>query len=421
MEGTFKRDLQYAKFSAYGFLKNLRFFEPFLILFFLQRGVSYLEIGTLYAIREICVNVLEIPTGVIADAAGRRRTMVLSFLGYLVSFVLFYFSHTFGLFVVAMFLFAFGDAFRTGTHKAMIMAYLRIKGWTELKTDYYGHTRSWSQVGSAVSSLIAAAIVFYSGNYSTVFLFSTIPYVADLLLMLTYPKELDGTTRAVSLAELWQRMLEIGRETITAARNPQALRVLINASMFTGFYKGAKDFLQPLVRTLALSLPILVTLDSEKRSAVSIGVIYSLLYIGTSFAARFSNRTADRLGGLTRSMNLELAAGIIAGVLVGVFYALGYPIVAVLIFILIYIIQNLRQPVAVSFISNSVSDDIQATVLSVQSQVQSLFAAVIAFLIGALADLFGGSIGMGIGAVSLLVLLSVPLYLVKGNAETRSA
>ena len=51
-------DIQYARFSAYGFLKNLQFFEPFLILHLLAIGVSYLEIGTLYAVREITINVL---------------------------------------------------------------------------------------------------------------------------------------------------------------------------------------------------------------------------------------------------------------------------------------------------------------------------------------------------------------------------
>ena len=49
--GDISRNRQFRKFQAYGFLKNLRFFDPFLMLFFLEKGLSYLEIGTLYAIR----------------------------------------------------------------------------------------------------------------------------------------------------------------------------------------------------------------------------------------------------------------------------------------------------------------------------------------------------------------------------------
>ena len=73
MRPGFKKDLQFYKFSLYGFLKNLRFFEPFLYLFFLEKGLNFLQIGTLITIREITRNVLEIPAGVLADSFGRRR------------------------------------------------------------------------------------------------------------------------------------------------------------------------------------------------------------------------------------------------------------------------------------------------------------------------------------------------------------
>jgi len=84
------RDLQYWKFRTYGFLKNLRFFDPFLILFLREAGLSFLAIGTLISIREIATNILEIPTGVLADAFGRRKAMLFGFSAYLLSFIVFY-------------------------------------------------------------------------------------------------------------------------------------------------------------------------------------------------------------------------------------------------------------------------------------------------------------------------------------------
>ncbi len=53
---TFIKDRQYYKFCFYGFLKNLRFFEAFLLLFFLESGLTFLQIGWLYAVREISRN-----------------------------------------------------------------------------------------------------------------------------------------------------------------------------------------------------------------------------------------------------------------------------------------------------------------------------------------------------------------------------
>ncbi|MFQ5651939.1 MAG: hypothetical protein ACE5IY_18545 [bacterium] len=54
-------------FSLYGFLKNQKYFEPFLILAFLEKGLSFTLIGMLIGFRGICINLLEIPSG----ATGR--------------------------------------------------------------------------------------------------------------------------------------------------------------------------------------------------------------------------------------------------------------------------------------------------------------------------------------------------------------
>jgi hypothetical protein len=413
------RDLQYAKFSAYGFLKNLRFFEPFLILFFLEKGLSYLQVGALYAIREISINILEIPTGVLADGLGRRRTMVFSFLAYIASFALFFLGVGMRLFVPAMLLFALGDAFRTGTHKAMIMDYLRGRGWSDMKSDYYGHTRAWSQVGAAVSAVIAAGIVFYSGTYARVFLFSAIPYVLDLLLMLTYPKALDGPIGEMSARDVLGAFRRVLRSMVAAFRKPKLLQTITNASLYGGFYKGTKDYLQPLVSALALSAPILLGLGQEQRSAVFVGVIYSLLYLLTSLASRNAAKLASRFEDPARAMDVELALGLAAGVAIGALHFVGFSLGAVVLFFGVYGLQNFRRPLSVAVVSDSVDNDIQATALSVESQLQSLFAAAIAFLIGLVADLAGGRIGLGLLAVSAVLLSLMPFFAVSFRRQPR--
>ena len=175
------RDRMFYKFSLYGFLKNLQFFDPFILLIFRSYGLSFLQIGLLYSIRDVAANILEIPTGIIADSFGRRRAMVSAFVAYIGSFIMFYFLKDFLFLALAMVLFAFGQAFRTGTHKALILEYLKIQGISDLKVAYYGLTRSASQFGSAINALIAAGLVFYTGSYRVMFLASTVPYLLDLL------------------------------------------------------------------------------------------------------------------------------------------------------------------------------------------------------------------------------------------------
>ena len=115
---------------------------------------------------------MKYPSGLVADAWGSRRTLAGSFIFYIVSFTVFYLAKGYPWLMAAILLFSLGEAFRSGTHKAMIFEYLRIHGWEERKVKYYGRTRSASQNGSAVSSVIAALL--FCGLENTV-LFSCFP------------------------------------------------------------------------------------------------------------------------------------------------------------------------------------------------------------------------------------------------------
>ncbi|UCF10661.1 MAG: MFS transporter, partial [Candidatus Bipolaricaulota bacterium] len=128
----------FLRFRLYGFLKNLRFFDPFLILFFREAGLSFLTIGALYSVREISCNVLEIPTGVIADALGRRRALLAAFASYALSFALLFAFRDVVPFAVAMAFYGAGEALRSGTHKAIILEHLRQRGIEDRKVTYYG-------------------------------------------------------------------------------------------------------------------------------------------------------------------------------------------------------------------------------------------------------------------------------------------
>ncbi len=404
MAERFTRDLQYYKFCLYGFLKNLRFFEPFLLLFFLEKGLNYFEIGVLYAIKEISTNVLEIPTGVASDAVGRRRTMIFSFVSYIISFAVFYFAMGLWAFIGAMVLFSFGEAFRTGTHKAMIFQYLKMNDWTDQKVHYYGHTRSWSQIGSAVSAAIAMGLVFFRGRYASIFLFTMIPYSLDLLLMLTYPKELDGTRKAVSRGEILRVFGSVVKDFVYSFRNLTLLKSILNLALYSGYYKAAKDYLQPLLKSLAVSLPILLTTADKQRTAVIVGVTYTLLYAVTSIAARSSGRFTERFSSLERPLNVTLFVGLGLGIASGVLYHFGLTIGAVVLYIGIYLIENLRKPVGIAYVSDQMRSDILATALSAESQVETIVTALVALVLGLLADKIG--VAPALAVVSLFVVLA---------------
>ena len=408
------------KFRLYGFLKNLRFFDPFLILFLREMGLSFLEIGVLYSIREICTNLFEIPTGVLADAFGRRKAMLVSFTAYLASFALFYALPQFWAYAIAMILFALGETFRSGTHKAMILEHLRLHGMESQKVAYYGRTRAASQFGSAIAALIAGALVFYSGGFRIVFLASMVPYVLGLILFLTYPQALDGVRTRPSGA--W-RVRVLGhlrgtlRDFLGTLRQPALIRGLFTSAGFDAVFKSTKDYLQPILQAQALALPILIGLAAGQRVALVVGVLYFAIYVGTSFASSRAGHVECRVRSLPVAVDMTYILGLILLAGAGAAAWGGLSAIAIAAFLLLFAVQNLRRPMLVGYLSDLLSHRTMATGLSVESQLRTLLMAGFAPLLGFLADRF--SVGVAVLALAAGGLILFPLIRIRPARQLR--
>lgn len=406
-----KKDHQFYRFSLYGFLKNLRFFDPFIILIFREGGLSFLQIGLLYSIRDLATNVLEIPSGVYADAFGRRRSMVIAFLTYIGSFVVFYFGQNFYMYALAMVLFACGEAFRSGTHKALILEYLKINHILDYKVAYYGRTRAASQLGSAVNSLIAAALVFYTGSYRYMFIASTVPYVLDLFNLATYPKELDGELVQFQKGDVSMQMKATLKAFFAIFRDRGAMRAIFNSASFTAFFKATKDYLQPILKAFAISLPILMVLNDTKRAAMIVGLVYFVIYLLTSYASRSSDQFSQQFKNLTTAVNLTFFVGAGFLAIAGMASWFNLAMLSILVFLGLYLVQNLRKPMNVAFISDQIPHRVMASGLSVESQFTTVLMAVFSPILGLLADNF--SVGTALATFGIGMLLLAPFVNVK--------
>ncbi|MGC9521211.1 MAG: MFS transporter [Anaerolineae bacterium] len=412
MPKEMKGDKLLFRFSLYGFLKNLRFFEPFLVLFFRDAGLSFLQIGVLYAVRDIGTNFLEIPAGVVADASGRRRSMVISFSAYIVSFVIFYFLPGYATYAVAMAIFGMGEAFRTGTHKALILEHLRLRDIEHLKVEYYGRTRAASQLGSALNAVLAALLVFATGNYRYIFLASIVPYVLDLVNLATYPKRLDGELAELRLSAMPRQFVATTRTFLNIFRSPGALRAILNSSGFDAFFKATKDYLQPILETFALGLPIFVAMQDDRRSSLVIGLVYFVIFLMSSYASRESGKIGARFGDVGRAINRTFFIGAGFLLIAGLASWQNLSILSIIVFLGLYLLHNVRKPLNVAFISDQIENEVMASGLSVESQLVTLLMAVIAPVLGALAD----AIGVG-GALAVLGLVMTVIALLVRVSE----
>ena len=401
-------------FSLYGFLKNQRYYENFLYLAFLDKGLSYFEIGILIGFREVCTNLFEIPSGAIADLYGRRRSMIFSFFAYIASFVIFAVSKSLFPLFAAMFFYGLGDAFRSGTHKAMIFDWLRLQGRSDEKTKIYGFTRSWSQMGSAVSVLIAGALVFYSGNFVDIFWFSIIPYAMNIVNFFGYPAQLDGDRQSEFSVKAVARML--GSALKQSVQFPPLRRLVFEGMGFEGMYKASKDYLQPILKQTVIALPLLLALDESKRTALLVAAVYFVLYFLSSFASRNSHQVSNWRGGDEGAARfmwwVDLA---LFALLIPALWFSWYPTIIVL-FVGLAILQNFWRPGLISRFNAQSTPEMSATILSIEAQSKSLATIILAPLLGLLVDSVGNFSPVGIVGTCIAVAI---LIAYRGELEAR--
>jgi MFS family permease len=376
-----KHRLQIFKFGLYGLLKNLKFFEPFFILFFLEASLSLFLIGVLYSIREIVIYIFEIPSGVIADRFGKKFELFICFAFYILSFIIFFISQTFIMFVLGMVLFGLGEAFRSGTHKAMIMSYIDYHQLKESKTKIYGLTRSYSLIGSMISSLLAVVFVLYLPHIRYLFALSTIPYVIDLLLVMSYPKYLNEKRDETFH---FKSFLKDNYNGIKYAfSNKKVRHAIFNASSYQAAFKVIKDYIQPIIIGLSLSFSLLIAFNDDEQSKIFIGVVYAIIFLLSSFASKYAYQL-KKLGDSKKIIRfMWLISGLSILLLVLWIHSLW---MIMLVFTMLYMMMNVRRPIMVEVIGDETDAKHRATVLSIESQSTSILIAIIAPLVGLLAD-----------------------------------
>jgi MFS family permease len=414
------RNIQYYKFSAYGFLKNLRLFDVFFLLFLTETGITYLQIGFLYSIRQIVINLFEVPSGIFADSFGRKRSMLISLTCYLISFIIFYLSVSYYYLVIAMILFGLGEAFRSGTHKAIILNYLEKNDLLSIKTRYYGGTRAWSQFGSAISSLLAMIVLLVNQNYRNLFILTAIPYILNLINIASYPKSLENKSVAMNhqvvVRNTWKMILDNLKEFVNFFKRSTNLKALFNAAAYIAIFKTIKDYIQPILQTIAISIPLFLHHTTEQRTAVIVGISFFIIFMLTSTASRNAWRIEKYTTNLPKSINIVYLIGIGSIGISGFFLWFDLPIIAALVFIFIYLAQNIRRPLMISYLSEIISSKIMASGLSTESQLQTILIVIYAPIFGWLVDIVGLSGGLIVTSIIFLSLL--PFLLISHSIKS---
>lgn len=378
---------QITKFYLTSFLKNQTYFTPVLVIFMQAMALSLQEVFWVFTIGSIASFILELPTGVIADLMGKKKTVVFSKILIFCSFIVFGFAADFWWFVLAQVIFEMGQSFRSGTETAFVYDYLRQAKGVPTYTRVKGGQKFWARLSEAGATAVGGLIAVQFG-YSWVFFLAAIPAFFNILLAVSWEPIRESEKRTITLKESFRH---VKASVCQVCEKRILMRMTLNIMLFTAALATVDKFLQPYMGRAGIPVAYF-------------GFIYAAALIITSLAVKYSYLLEDRFG-KARTINwLSLLAAVPVAV-VGFRFVSIY---GVILLFLVVIIENFRSPVANAAFHDHVVSRQRATLGSTLSLAKNLGKIVILPIMGWVVDAY--SLFTALLLVAGLLLLNGLLF-----------
>lgn len=368
---------------------GLRITDAVWVALLAARGFSLWEIGLAESVLHIVSLLFEIPSGMVADLLGRKRTLVFGgFLGVAANILMAFAPNLFFI-CFAMGLNAISNTMFSGTNTALVYDSLKQAGRTE---DYIKVSANSSQISTAATALGSLTstleqFLHFTGFYLLSALFEGISAFANVLMVEPVVTEAQASREQQTFRDMPHLFAQLVRDSLHALRTcPLAVKLILsNAAISIPSYLTKMFLQQRLIElgwpTALLFLPLLLS----GMSCVG----------GTEIARRLKPHSLTRF---------YAACALLCGfgtLLVGIAPAWG-SISGMMLVQGIIEVYNLYES---QRLNDVIPSDQRATIISVDGMMYSLLMIPASPLLGWVGDWFGQA-GAGLVLLGVLILLS---------------
>ncbi len=379
---------------------------PIVVLYMTDRGLSLAGVGLAWAVQGVLVMLLELPTGGLADALGRRPVLILASVVQLASTAVFLLAQSLAAFIVALGIQGVFRALDSGPLEAW---YVDRATATDPDRRLEGDLSAAAvvvYVSVAVASLLAGLVgrisdLPFDPLTSIVMLSFLLQIVALLgvLLLVRETRPASGWTSAKAAAADAPNVV---RSALRLAWGKRSLRLILGVELFWGAGLVAVELLwQP--RTVE----ILGSADDP--------FVFGVMGAGAWAAGAVGAALLGPLLKLTRGSTPWAAAilRLVQGATVLGMAAVGGLIGLITAFVAFYLVHGTANPAHFALLHRQTTKEHRTTMLSANSLVAQGSGLVANIGLGALATSAGIRPALVVGG--LLLAAAAPLYLMAGD------
>jgi len=373
------------KFVALTFFQYLYLYNHVGALYMQSRGLSLLQVNSIWSIIVLTIVLMEVPTGVIADRIGRKRSVVMAiFLQFLGEFF-YIFASGYIAFVLIAILGGVGYSFLSGAYEALIFDSLPAENREAAMKQAMGRVGAAYQLAFFVAPLLGGLVIskLVLSKYLLGIALTAASVFVAFLISLTL-KEPPSPYHRKALSAM-----QILKSGLAQVRGNRKIRWIAAVAIFTGTFSATLvNFYQPhFVRFgVTTSLPIGV--------ALSLGGLAAFLVLKNVAAIE---QRLGRFGLFFFSF------------FPGVLYLLLAiaPNIPVLfsVFILTYAFADAKNPLISAYQNEQIESASRATTISLISMIGKIYVAIVSLLLGWIANYSISATWVAIGALVIIATL----------------
>ncbi len=152
--------------ALFNFFLDFRPYAPVAALYFAQETGSFALGMSVLSVSMISSSVFEVPTGIISDMAGRKRTMFLGSIAATICVLLWAVGGSFWVLALGSVFAGLGTAFFSGNNIAFLHDTLQQEGKVEEYSHFLGRTSSLFQLGLGTSALLGGVLAERALSYA---------------------------------------------------------------------------------------------------------------------------------------------------------------------------------------------------------------------------------------------------------------
>jgi len=325
-----------------------RFFIPVLALFYIASQVSLQQFSIIMGVFALAILLLEIPSGVIADLLGKKKTLLLSRSLYIIEIFLIAFFNGFWIFLIAKIISGIGVSLSSGTSSALLYDTLKVQNRKNQFKKINGNLVTISNISKAIIFIIGGFLFAINNKLPAI---ASLPLVSLGFVLTFFLEEPYKSKKKLS----FKNSIDHLKESIEYFKKSDFVKYLAFLSFFTA---------------AAISISLSISSAYFEKIMIPLYLIGFLAFIAsltTAFSGKKAHKIEEKLGQKKSIFLIQIF------LILGLFLiSLMIPYLGFLFYLLIPLTAGFSTVIITDYINSRIHSHHRATMLSINNSFGNL-------------------------------------------------